>query len=231
MERSTTLAIAFVVLPLLVATSLADSPKIALEVAWVVRTPAKPNGLTLEEELKGAVQESAATRKGVVALFKHWLRGQERKHVFIDLMRATAPLGEEVTYEVRQTMGMDVDSPTPEGVFSFNPFRKGISFKLRGAETEDGRIMFSYAFKKDTLGEGEGWEEDPETKKQHRVPGTRSIGMGSMLSLEPKVPLIISIGSGSSINAAGEETSYERVLVGRVVLIEPANNDNLAGEN
>ncbi len=215
---------------LLVTPSRAASPKVVVEIAFVVRTPAKPNGLTLEDELKVAVQESAATRKGVVALLKYWLPGQERKSVFVDLMNAAAPLGEEVTFEARQTIGADLDDAAPAGVFSIDPFRKGISVKLRGIETEDGTLQVSYAFKKDTLGEGDSWQEGPDTKKYHRVPLTRSLGISSTLSLEPKVPLIVSLGGGSSQNADGEEKTYEQVLVLRAVKIEPENEDDLAQE-
>ncbi|RCS54603.1 hypothetical protein DTL42_05575 [Bremerella cremea] len=76
MNWFTKLVIALALLPLQVATSVADTPKITVEVAVVVRTPEKPFGVSLEDELKEAVKSTAAARLGVEALFKHWLPGK-----------------------------------------------------------------------------------------------------------------------------------------------------------
>lgn len=231
MNWFTKLVIALVVLSLQVATSVADTPKITVEVAVVVRTPEKPFGVSLEDELKEAVKSTAAARPGGEALFKHWLPGQERKHLFIDLMSATTRLGDEVTFQARQTIGSHRDDVAPKGVFSSNPLGNGITFKVKGTETKDGRLQVGFTFEKSTLRKEDAWQEDPETKKMHRAPVTHSTGMTSVVSLEPNVPLVIALGSGSSYKQDGNVKTFERVLVVRAFLTDTVREDKLVEGN
>ncbi|RCS54602.1 hypothetical protein DTL42_05570 [Bremerella cremea] len=127
-----------------------------------------------------------------------------------------------MTFQARQTIGSDQDDVAPEGTFSSNPLGNGIAIKVKGTENKDGRLQVGFTFKKSTLR-----KEDPETKKIHRAPMTDSIGMSSVVTLEPNVAL----GGGSSYIQDGNVKTFERVLVVRAFLTDTVREDKLVEGN
>ncbi|PQO42236.1 hypothetical protein [Blastopirellula marina] len=211
-------ALSFAVCVVSVGSVVAASPRVLVEVAYVVRTQEKPGEKTFEEEIAAAIENSEFATAGLNPLLDEWLDGQDRSKFEIDCLRIKGPVGETLEIQTQRSIGADPRGEVAnEGMTGFPAKLKMdvgmfVEVTAKESEEEEGNFDLAFRFQKRTPEE----MLSVTGPKGRSVLGFRTFMVDTSVTIDPKVPSVL--GGLTSEKREKDQTQIrEAVLIFRVM--------------
>lgn len=195
-----------------VGSVVAASPRVLVEVAYVVRTQVKPEEKTLEEELTAAIEDSEVASEALNALLDKWLDGQDRSKFEIDCLEMKGPMGEALEMQTQRSIGADRKGEVTTGLPATMKMGMFLEVTAKESEEEEGKIDLTCRFQKRTPEE----ELSVPGPKGRSVLGFRTFMVDTSITIDPKVPSVLG-GLISEKREKDQTEIREAVLIFRVM--------------
>jgi len=202
-----------------------QSPRVMVELAFVVREHPSENQPPLKEEFGKLLPQSDLAKEGLIPFLDDWLRGRDRDQHDVDLMQLKIPLGEEVEFTTRHSLSSE--SQDPKAIFEAAEIPRmpgedllgdGLEATVRTKQRPDGKIRVRFRFGKRMPATTMPSDAKPGAPP---VPVLHRRWVTTTVDLEPRKPVELhSLLQSEQEN--GKRSSPEMAILVRVHLADPA---------